>query len=139
MFVTPEMAARRLGRKLQKLRDVPANVVEQGQRTLMPLIPVFTSTYYESIYIQYVDDMNVNSAALLITSESLLASAARNLGGESWTPEEYIEESPHYPPRIEASGRPKKNKQPSGQFAWRTAAASVKAALPAAIRKAYNG
>jgi hypothetical protein len=100
----------------------------------MPLIPVYTGTYKDSIFTKHEND----SASLLITEESLVASAARNVPQDKWTIEEYIEDSPHYPPRIEASGRPT-DASPSGQAAWKETAEFVKAAIPGAIRKAYNG
>lgn len=144
MFVTPEMAAKVLGRKLQRLRNVPSEVIDQAHRMLMPKIPVYTGTYEEAVEVVH----SISAASLRVTSQGLLASAEINVTaameaaqaqGKEWTfggPAEYIGRFPHYLPRIEAFGSPK---QQMGQFAWREVAGVVALDLPAAIRKAYNG
>lgn len=116
MSMHPAAGMAKLMRRVESLARVPNEVIAQAHRHLMPLIPVYTSTYAGGVDVQFGKDF----ASLLLTEDALMMSARSHAGeilsAVSLTPEEYVEDT--YPIRIEAAGRPTDN-EPSGQDAWR--------------------
>lgn len=116
MALTPLQGIAVLKRKIAAMQTVPEATIEAAHRKLMPLIPVYTSTYLDAIEIQ----SSPFGAILFLTEAGLLDSARRKAAAITdrlnMSPEQYVDDD--YPVRIESSGRPKSELSPSGRGAW---------------------
>lgn len=116
MALTPHQGIEVLKRRIAALHTVPLATIEAAHRNIMPLIPVYTSTYRGAVEIRSTPF----GAILFLTESGLLDSARRNAAqitdALNMTPEEYVDDD--YPVRIETAGRPKTGQSPSGQGAW---------------------
>ena len=125
-----------LMKRVNALRTVPAQVIEQAHRSIMPLIPVYTGTYQGGVEME----IGKGYASLQLTEDALLSSARAHAGeihsAMSMTPEEYVEDA--YPTRIEAAGRPS-DREPSGQAAWRNTVSVARELLVNQMLRASRG
>lgn len=136
MAKTVHQGMAELMKRVNALRTVPAQVIEQAHRHLMPLIPVYTGTYAGGVGVEF----GKGYASLRLTEDALLSSARAHAGeihaAMSMTPEEYV--SDIYPTRIEAAGRPS-DREPSGQAAWRNTLSVARELLMKQMRLAGRG
>lgn len=136
MALTPLQGIAVLRRKIAAMQTVPKSTIEAAHRNLMPLIPVYTSTYRGAIEILGTPF----GAILFLTEAGLLESAQRNAAQITdrlnMTPEEYVDDD--YPVRIESAGRPKSGLSPSGRGAWSDTTDFARAFWFSALNKAVQ-